>query len=50
MSCECLTAYDIGLPEYGNQIAYWNPGCPEHGETPDECELCESLTCHHDIE
>lgn len=28
----CLTAYDIGLDEYGNMIAYPHPDCPVHGE------------------
>jgi hypothetical protein len=29
----CLTAADIGVPEYGgNMIAYAHPECPEHGE------------------
>ena len=28
----CLTAADIGLPEYGNQVAYGHPDCPLHGD------------------
>lgn len=28
----CMTAYDIGLEEYGSQIAYAHPDCPIHGE------------------
>lgn len=30
-SGECLTATDIGLGEYGSQIAYPHPDCPRHG-------------------
>lgn len=30
-SGECLTAYDIGLPEYGSMVAYGHPDCPLHG-------------------
>lgn len=28
----CLYAADIGLPEYGNVVAYAHPDCPEHGD------------------
>lgn len=28
----CMTASDIGLPEYGSMVAYAHPECPEHGE------------------
>lgn len=39
----CLYAADIGLPEYGDVVAYTHPDCPEHGdpvpEDPDE-EVC----------
>jgi hypothetical protein len=27
----CMTASDIGLPEYGNMVAYPHPDCPLHG-------------------
>lgn len=27
----CLTAADIGLPEYGSMVAYGHPDCPKHG-------------------
>lgn len=40
----CLTAADIGLPEYGAQvIAYAHPDCPEHGDPLEEypeAEIC----------
>lgn len=29
--CICMTASDIGLPEYGDVVAYAHPDCPEHG-------------------
>jgi hypothetical protein len=35
-SGECLTANDIGLPEYGTMIAYPHPDCPRHGYLPRE--------------
>ncbi len=35
----CLTAADIGVPEYGGgMIAYAHPDCPEHGDPQEEWE------------
>ncbi len=35
----CLTAADIGVPEYGgDMIAYAHPDCPEHGDPQEEHE------------
>lgn len=31
----CMTASDIGLPEYGDMIAYPHPECPVHGTSED---------------
>lgn len=28
----CMTASDIGLPEYGDTVAYAHPDCPEHSD------------------
>lgn len=30
-SGDCLTAADVGVPEYGSLIAYPHPDCPLHG-------------------
>jgi hypothetical protein len=27
----CVIASDVGIPGYGDQIAYSHPMCPEHG-------------------
>lgn len=34
----CLTAADIGLPEYSRdgEVAYAHPDCPVHGDPPQE--------------
>lgn len=34
----CLTAGDIGVPEYGNVVAYAHPDCPEHGDPVEDPE------------
>lgn len=31
----CLSAYDIGVPEAGDMIAYAHPDCPAHGDPLD---------------
>lgn len=31
----CMFAADIGLPEYGDVVAYAHPDCPEHGNPSD---------------
>lgn len=41
----CLTASDIGLPEYHQpgDVAYAHPDCPEHGDPlldSDEADTC----------
>lgn len=41
----CLTAADIGLPEYSRtgEVAYAHPDCPEHGdplEDDSEADVC----------
>lgn len=39
----CLYAGDIGLPEYGNVVAYAHPDCPLHGdplEEGPEADIC----------
>jgi hypothetical protein len=36
----CITAGDIGFPEYGDAIAYPHPDCDLHGAYPHpDCEL-----------
>lgn len=39
----CLYAADIGLPEYGDVVAYAHPDCEEHGD-PLEYDIAED-TC-----
>jgi len=39
----CLSAYDIGVPEAGNVIAYAHPDCPEHGDPLQDDE--NTVTC-----
>ena len=48
----CLTAWDIGIEEYGDMIAYAHPDCPAHGNPlyeedewpPNELYFADRLT------
>lgn len=44
---QCATAADIGLPEYGTQVAYPDPACSLHGGEPDR--ECACPHCHDDL-
>lgn len=45
----CLTAADIGVPEYGgDMIAYAHPDCPAHGDPLEDNENTD--TCGGGVE
>ena len=46
----CVTAGDIGLPEYGSMVAYAHPDCPEHGDPLEEDENEELCMAGYDEE